>query len=71
MNVSMLDLAYYPAERGPYNFDASPTQFSAGMASDGFLNDPASRWGGIQRRIETNDFEAANIEYIQFWMMDP
>lgn len=71
MNVSMLDLAYYPNERGPYNFDAAPTQFSAGMDANGFLNDPASRWGGIQRRIETNDFEAANIEYIQFWMMDP
>jgi cell surface protein SprA len=71
LNVSMLDLAFYPEERGPYNFDAKPTQFSAGLNSNGFLNDPASRWGGMMRRIETNDFEAANIEYIQFWMMDP
>ena len=23
------------------------------------------------REIETNDFEAANIEFIEFWMMDP
>ncbi len=71
LNVSMLDLAFYPEERGPYNFDAKPTQFSAGMNANGLLNDPASRWGGMMRRIETNDFEAANIEYIQFWMMDP
>lgn len=71
MNISMLDMAYYPSERGPYNFDVLPSSVSAGIDASGFLNDPASRWGGIQRRIETNDFEAANIEYIQFWMMDP
>ena len=29
------------------------------------------RPGGITRKIETNDFEAANIEFIEFWMMDP
>lgn len=71
MNISMLDLAYYPGERGPYNFDVKPTPYSSGLAADGSLVNPATRWGGIQRRIETNDFEAANIEYIQFWMMDP
>lgn len=71
MNVSMLDLAYYPNERGPYNYDVAPTSFSSGIDANGNLNNPASRWGGIMRRIETNDFEAANIEYIQFWMMDP
>jgi len=71
LNVSMLDMAYYPSERGPYNFDVNPTSYSSGLAPDGTLYDPASRWGGFQRRIETNDFEAANIEYIQFWMMDP
>lgn len=71
LNVSMLDLAYYPSERGPYNFDARPTAFSAGIANNGLLNNPAGRWGGIMRRIETNDFEAANIEFIQIWLMDP
>lgn len=71
LNISMLDLAYYPNERGPYNFDAAPTSFSSGIDSSGFLRNPASRWGGIQRRVETNDWESANIEYIQFWMMDP
>jgi cell surface protein SprA len=71
LNVSMLDMAYYPNERGPYNFDTKPTSFSAGLNVSGGLNDPASRWGGIMRQIQTNDFEASNIEYIQFWMMDP
>ena len=70
-NIPLFDLAYYPDERGPYNYDVTPSQYSAGIDADGKLKDPKSRWGGIMRRIETNDFDAANIEYIQFWMMDP
>ncbi len=63
-NISVLNLAYYPKERGPYNFDTDVNQ-------DGELNTPEKRWGGIQRSIETNDFEAANVEFIEFWVMDP
>ena len=70
-NISVLNLAYYPEERGPYNYDVLPNQFSAGMAEDGSLNNPQSRWGGIMRKMESTDFEATNIEYIEFWMMDP
>ncbi|MES2131351.1 MAG: cell surface protein SprA [Bacteroidota bacterium] len=70
--LSVLDLAFYPGERGPYNYDAFPVNgFSKGVASSGKLNNPETRWGGIMRRLETNDFQAANIEYVQFWMMDP
>ncbi|MCE3258440.1 MAG: cell surface protein SprA, partial [Bacteroidetes bacterium] len=70
--LPVLDLGFYPAERGPYNYDVLPDPgISAGVANDGKLNNPASRWGGIMRRLETNDFQAANIEYIQFWLMDP
>ncbi|MDQ3108939.1 MAG: cell surface protein SprA [Bacteroidota bacterium] len=72
LNLSMLDLAYYPAERGQYNYDVNPRPgMTSGIDVNGNLNNPASRWGGMMRRVETNDFEAANIEYIQFWMMDP
>ncbi len=72
LNLSMLDLAFYPSERGPYNFDVNPLSgVTSGLDVNGNLNNPASRWGGIMRRVETNDFEASNIEYIQFWMMDP
>jgi cell surface protein SprA len=71
LNISMLDMAYYPNERGPYNFDIHPSGVAAGLNANGNLNSPGTRWGGIMRRIETNDFESANIEYIQFWMMDP
>lgn len=70
-NLSTFDLAYYPDERGPYNFDVSGTAFSQGVNPDGSLINPASRWGGIMRSLETNDFEAANIETIEFWVMDP
>lgn len=70
-NIPMLDLAFYPSERGPYNFDTNPSAYSKGVNSDGSLRDPESRWGGIMRKVETSDFEAANIEYIEFWMMDP
>jgi cell surface protein SprA len=69
--LQTMDLAYYPEERGPYNFDVAPTVNSAGLAPDGKLNSPETRWGGIMRSIQTNDFEAANIEFIQFWVMDP
>jgi len=69
--LSVLNLSYYPEERGPYNYNVAPTANSAGVAADGKLNNPASRWGGIMRRVETTDFDAANVEFIQFWMMDP
>ena len=70
-NIPTLDLAFYPEERGPYNFDANPSVYSSGVARDGKLAKPESRWGGIMRKIETSDFEATNVEYIEFWMMDP
>lgn len=61
------DLAYYPTERGPYNFDTRP-----GSINDkGQLLNPASRWGGIMRSIDQSDFETSNIEYVEFWMQDP
>ncbi len=71
-NISVLNLAYYPNEKGPYNFDVDgKAGISKGMNADGTLKEPESRWGGIMRRIETNDFQAANIAYIEFWVMDP
>ncbi|TKC04162.1 cell surface protein SprA [Pedobacter frigoris] len=60
-----LDVAFYPTVRGPYNF--TPT----GFTPNGLLTNPRSRWGGLFRRIEANDFEALNIEFIELWVMDP
>ena len=62
--LQILNLAYYPNERGPYNLNPD-------LDADGHLPDPQSNWGGIMRRLTTTDFEAANIEYIEFWMLDP
>lgn len=70
-NISVLNLAYFPTERGPYNYDVQPTSYSAGMDEEGNLRNPETRWGGIMRPIESTDFEATNIEYLEFWMMDP
>ena len=70
-NIPVFDLAYYPSEKGPYNFDNQASQFSQGINPDGTLRAPETRWGGIMRSLQTSDFEAANIEFIEFWVMDP
>lgn len=69
--LGTLDLAYYPTERGQYNFIVNDTVGAAGIEANGRLKDPRSRWGGIMRKIETTNFEENNIDYIEFWMMDP
>lgn len=71
VNLAVFNLAYYPKEKGPYNYDVQPTLISKGLNPDGTLASPETRWGGIMRRIETTDFDAANVQYIEFWMMDP
>ncbi|MCK0129883.1 cell surface protein SprA [Flavobacteriaceae bacterium F08102] len=63
--VNTLDLAYFPQERGMYNFDEE------NLNPDGTFSDPEKRWGGIMRALNTTDFQQANVEYIQFWLMDP
>ncbi|MGB2228001.1 MAG: cell surface protein SprA, partial [Flavobacteriales bacterium] len=71
-NLPTLDLTYRPTERGPYNYEPfDGSDYSSGLEEDGTLRDPESRWAGVQRALMTTDFEAANIEYIQFWVMDP
>lgn len=70
-NIPVFNVAFYPQERGPYNYDVNPTQVSRGVNADGLLLDPETRWGGIMRKIESTDFESNNVEYIEFWLMDP
>lgn len=69
--VYEMTLAYYPEEKGPYNYDVEPTAFSSGITSSGLLENPQSRWGGIMRKLDYTDFETQNIEMIEFWLMDP
>ena len=70
--MTLLNIAYYPSERGQNNYDTKGRNgISAGLAPNGRLKNPASRWGGIMQSLTTTDFEASNVEYIEFWMMDP
>jgi len=70
--MTVFNVAFYPTERGPYNYDVNGMEgFSSGIDEEGFLRNPQSRWGGIMRKFDNTDFESSNYEYIEFWMMDP
>ncbi len=61
------DMAYYPTEKGPYNFETDPTKIDA----NGKFTEPKKKFGGLMRSIDQPDFETANIEFIEFWVQDP
>lgn len=63
--IQTLNLSFYPTERGPYNLDAT------NIDEKGNLLNPEKRWGGIMRKMDNTNFEQSNIEYVQFWMMNP
>ena len=58
--INTLDLTYYPSDRGPYNNNPN---FGTSPASSNF--------GGIMRALNSTNFEQGNVEYIQFWVLDP
>ena len=60
--LSTLDLTYFPTERGPYNFNPEDV--------DG-IDNPRGAWAGIMKPIFTSNFEKANVEFIEFWLLDP
>jgi len=65
-NEPIFDLAYYPQERGPYNYNPQD------LNPDGTFSKPKQNWAGITTAIRNEvDFDKSNIEYIEFWMMDP
>jgi cell surface protein SprA len=64
--LATFDLGFYPKARGPYNFDATNINPTTGE-----LLNPKNRWAGITRSIDNTDFEASNVQYVQFWLMDP
>lgn len=55
-----LDLAYYPNQKGPYNNNA-----------DFSTEAPEEKWAGIMRPMSSTNFEQANVEFVQFWVLDP
>ena len=67
-NQVTLDLAYYPTERGPYNYNPATTIVN----NQEILPNPTGNWAGITRSITNDvDFDNANIQYIEFWMLNP
>lgn len=56
--TNTLDVTFYPQEKGPYNYNQIPET-------------PEQRWGGMMRPINVSNFTNSNIEYVEFWMMDP
>lgn len=65
--LTTFDLAFYPKDKGPYNYQTDPAKVSA----NGKLLDPKKAWGGLMRNIDQTDFETGNIEFIEFWLQDP
>lgn len=64
--IRTFDVVYYPKERGPYNYSTENVDPSTGLFSN-----PKERWGGIQRSLQNNDFEANNIEFVEVWVLSP
>ncbi len=56
--INTFDITYYPTERGPYN--VNPNSEST-----------QERWAGLMRPVSVSNFTNSNIEYVEFWMMDP
>jgi cell surface protein SprA len=67
VQASTFDLAFYPTEKGPYNYETKTTAIDA----NGKLSNPANRWGGIMRSIDQTDFETSNVEFVEFWLQNP
>ncbi|SHK05490.1 T9SS outer membrane translocon Sov/SprA [Epilithonimonas mollis] len=56
--LNTFDITYYPKERGPYNINPNTETTS-------------QRWAGLMRPISVTNFVTSNIDYVEFWMMDP
>lgn len=63
--TNVLDVAYFPAERGMYNYNPD-------LNPDGTLRNPRQNFGAVTRAVGSDiDFDNANVETMTFWMMDP
>ncbi|MGB6154263.1 MAG: cell surface protein SprA [Pricia sp.] len=54
------DMAYYPNQKGPYNANDNYDAVTADQ-----------KWAGVMRSLSSTNFEQANVEFVQFWVMDP
>lgn len=61
----LFEMAYFPAERGMYNYNPN-------LTPEGLLPNPRENYGGVTRAITTEvDFDNTNIEFLEFWLLDP
>lgn len=64
-NLAVFDMAYFPSERGQYNYNPD-------LTPNGLLKDPETNYGAITKAITNEvDFDKTNVEYLEFWLMDP
>jgi len=68
--IEIFNISYYPSVRGMYNFDSEKTNYSQGISENGLLNDPKSRWAGIQRDADA-PYNINKFNYIDFWLLNP
>jgi cell surface protein SprA len=66
--LNVFNISYYPAEKGQYNYDSFESEHSKGINSEGKLNNPETRWAGIQSYFGR---DMSKVSYIDFWLMDP
>lgn len=63
--TSILDISYFPSERGMYNYNPD-------LDANGNLKKPAENFGAVMRGLNFDaDFDNSNIEYLEFWLLDP
>ncbi|WP_010179759.1 T9SS outer membrane translocon Sov/SprA, partial [Aquimarina agarilytica] len=58
--IFTFDLHYRPEEKGPYNYNDSFNVVSK-----------EQKFAGITRGLTTTNFEQANIEFLEFWLLNP
>lgn len=56
-SVPMLNLSFYPQERGPYNPEA--------------VQLPSQMWGSMSFPLPTTDLQSQRYSYIEVWLLDP
>ncbi len=78
--INTFNFSFYPLERGPYN--VNPDYYRQDIL--GFRSNPVTSeqsasvrelaqksWGTAMRKLDTTNFDQNNIEYLEFWLMDP
>jgi len=66
-----LDLHYRPTERGPYNFNPNVAPTEDNPTEERPFANPEQNFGGIMRQLTSTNFEQSNVEFIEFWLLDP